>query len=343
MRLTTPSPFVGTFRHSPAVTATVGLGLKGILWEDELKPLMTQVQLSRGINKFADLHISPSILQVMPLFKFNSQSSDSPVDDDAPQCAICLEAFQDGDELRTLACSHLYHRKCIDVWLLGCLSDERTDTNCCPQCRKAAWSPTSSVESFEGCAIPSDSFIRLGQCLSASMILNISQSLEDSIVLTEGDMVELDDPAPQQTRDADRSDGVAGNSAAPEGVTTGGTGSTGEEEVGSVIFDVDSISSPAVAENVVSSQSDGRRSEIIIESHFAVRAAGDPRADPRTNPRTEHRATADDTARISSDHRDQMVLRNQSMDSLSSDCVPIEITSSLDDYSDCGVPLEECG
>jgi hypothetical protein len=164
------------------------------------------------------------------------------------------------------------------------------------------------VESFEGCAIPSASFIRLGQCLSASTILNISQSLEDSIVLTEGDMVELDEPAPC-------SNATAENSTAADGGSTG-------EEVGSVI---DSIVSPSVVENVATSQSDGRPSEAIIESHFEVHPAGD-------------RAVADDNARIS----DQMVLRNQSTDSLNSDCVPIEITSSLDDYSDCGVPLEEC-
>lgn len=38
----------------------------------------------------------------------------TPGDDD--QCAICLESFDDADELRTLRCGHYFHVTCIDEW-----------------------------------------------------------------------------------------------------------------------------------------------------------------------------------------------------------------------------------
>ncbi|CAG9334240.1 unnamed protein product [Blepharisma stoltei] len=31
-------------------------------------------------------------------------------------CAICLDKFKDSDMIRELACSHIYHARCIDLW-----------------------------------------------------------------------------------------------------------------------------------------------------------------------------------------------------------------------------------
>lgn len=44
-------------------------------------------------------------------------------------CAICLETFETGQQVRQLACSHLYHQSCIDPWL-------QSSSNCCPLCKR---------------------------------------------------------------------------------------------------------------------------------------------------------------------------------------------------------------
>lgn len=50
-------------------------------------------------------------------------------DEDDGVCAICLEEFENGEQVRVLACSHLYHRCCIDPWL-------QSSSNCCPLCKR---------------------------------------------------------------------------------------------------------------------------------------------------------------------------------------------------------------
>jgi len=37
---------------------------------------------------------------------------------ESESCSICTEAFQKGEKVRMLPCSHIYHRHCIDPWLL---------------------------------------------------------------------------------------------------------------------------------------------------------------------------------------------------------------------------------
>lgn len=48
-------------------------------------------------------------------------------DKDSTSCVICLSDFSHGDNVRRLACLHLFHVSCVDSWL---------GTNrCCPVCR----------------------------------------------------------------------------------------------------------------------------------------------------------------------------------------------------------------
>jgi hypothetical protein len=80
-------------------------------------------------------------LKNIPLSLFTPSSSD-----ESPVCAICIDTFKDGDELRNLNCSHCFHRACVDIWLLGTLSDDLQLNGTCPTCRqKAAASPKKPV------------------------------------------------------------------------------------------------------------------------------------------------------------------------------------------------------
>lgn len=43
------------------------------------------------------------------------------------KCLICLEEFGDGDDVMTLPCLHIYHKKCVEQWL--------GRDNSCPVCK----------------------------------------------------------------------------------------------------------------------------------------------------------------------------------------------------------------
>lgn len=43
------------------------------------------------------------------------------------QCSVCMEQFQDGEQLRLLPCMHKYHKCCIDEWF--------NSSPACPVCK----------------------------------------------------------------------------------------------------------------------------------------------------------------------------------------------------------------
>lgn len=51
--------------------------------------------------------------------KFNERamSGAGSSEDDNRKCMVCLETFQDNEELRVLPCLHRYHKACVDPWL----------------------------------------------------------------------------------------------------------------------------------------------------------------------------------------------------------------------------------
>ncbi|KAJ1964204.1 hypothetical protein IWQ62_002999 [Dispira parvispora] len=59
----------------------------------------------------------------------NTESSLSTVD--FPSCRICLDNFMIGDKIRLLQCRHVFHKGCVDYWLLRICGQ-------CPICKKHA-------------------------------------------------------------------------------------------------------------------------------------------------------------------------------------------------------------
>ena len=50
------------------------------------------------------------------------------VDEQGPQCYVCLGEYERGETLRTLPCGHAFHAECVDKWLLE-------TRGACPTCR----------------------------------------------------------------------------------------------------------------------------------------------------------------------------------------------------------------
>lgn len=93
--------------------------------------LMAKLPLSRATSEGSSVSRNNSITEANGLGVSNSASFSSSVGGDSCgdrlACAVCLEAFADGDVQRTLPCFHVFHRKCVDGWLV--------EHNRCPTCR----------------------------------------------------------------------------------------------------------------------------------------------------------------------------------------------------------------
>ncbi|XP_061525079.1 RING finger protein 150-like [Phycodurus eques] len=57
----------------------------------------------------------------------NIRKGDQETEADFDNCAVCIEGYKANDVVRILPCRHLFHKSCVDPWLL----DHRT----CPMCK----------------------------------------------------------------------------------------------------------------------------------------------------------------------------------------------------------------
>ncbi|XP_067932684.1 uncharacterized protein [Watersipora subatra] len=84
----------------------------------------------RNIRRKIQIQTRDRLLANFKTYKYKEtdrRSKFSSVDIDSPSsCAICLERYSIGEDMRMLPCSHEYHRKCIDKWLA-----EHSTCPCC--------------------------------------------------------------------------------------------------------------------------------------------------------------------------------------------------------------------
>lgn len=100
-------------------------------------------QLSEGVDGARSRGASESKIRELKIQVFDPEASDGAtvqmLDDGDALCAICLDDYMKGDELRWLPCRHHFHAYCVDQWLLT--------NKTCPFCKHEVDS-TAGLESL---------------------------------------------------------------------------------------------------------------------------------------------------------------------------------------------------
>jgi hypothetical protein len=73
------------------------------------------------------LTVSQDELNKIPTFEYQNLSDEIKSFNDA--CSICKMEYLPTDEIRHVKCNHIFHKECIDPWLLN-------ENHKCPVCRE---------------------------------------------------------------------------------------------------------------------------------------------------------------------------------------------------------------
>ncbi|RIA90270.1 hypothetical protein C1645_737998 [Glomus cerebriforme] len=92
-------------------------------------------------SKLKVFTLEKSVLKTFPTKVYNKKrdrfsvaTGSSKSANNSDLCSICLEELVDGETLRELPCSHLYHMECVDKWLT-------TKSSQCPLCKQDVTPP----------------------------------------------------------------------------------------------------------------------------------------------------------------------------------------------------------
>ncbi|TNV78077.1 hypothetical protein FGO68_gene9345 [Halteria grandinella] len=81
-----------------------------------------------GISQIVRL-ANPEIFEKLTeiIYQKPDETKEESKEDDAPQCAVCYQDFEQCDVLKQLPCRHQFHKACLKPWF-----DKK---NTCPLCR----------------------------------------------------------------------------------------------------------------------------------------------------------------------------------------------------------------
>ncbi|KAL7065832.1 zinc finger, C3HC4 type domain-containing protein [Cryptosporidium serpentis] len=95
------------------------------------EPFQVLVQVSEFLNinpesEEPKYYVPRNIIDALPISKFDIKKSGN-LEEDKKQCLICLEDFQQDQEILWLPCTHCFCKNCISRWLEG--------STTCPICK----------------------------------------------------------------------------------------------------------------------------------------------------------------------------------------------------------------
>ena len=123
-----PAPGAQPEQLHGAIEAMVQ-GLRQARDGDGLDAALLQA-ISRSMAEAQSQQAPPAaarVLATLPKRKWNAAKNAGSESQAADECAICLTAYQEGDEMSLLPCKHELHTECLTPWL--------KQTNSCPLCR----------------------------------------------------------------------------------------------------------------------------------------------------------------------------------------------------------------
>lgn len=114
--------------HYPHQHLHLSIGLRQDRVNQPLNLLTRLNRFVRVIEESSNRGASQEVIEMHTLpHKYKKLRRSSDADEDAEKCTICLSLFEDDCDVRRLPCMHLFHRDCVDQWLVT--------SKHCPICR----------------------------------------------------------------------------------------------------------------------------------------------------------------------------------------------------------------